>query len=117
VQRPSIPILSTGAASYPLSRPVAAVYEQQVSIKIAAGVSCVQGTRGKVMALGSGFMFADEYLDKEENAKLFDVLFQWLTTDNVQLNAIDAEDPDVSSRRVIFSYFIGCRLPSLTKHH
>ena len=41
-------------------------------------------------------MFSDQYLDKEENAKIMDVLFQWLTTENVVLNAIDAEDPEVS---------------------
>ena len=40
-------------------------------------------------------MFSDAYLDKEENEKVLDVLFQWMTG-KLQLNAIDAEAPDVS---------------------
>ena len=42
-------------------------------------------------------MFSDQYLDKEENGKLQDVLFRWLTSDEIPLNPIDAEDPEVGS--------------------
>jgi len=37
---------------------------------------------------------------------LQDVIFQWLTTDDIQLNNIDAEDPEVL--RVYFIY-IHCK--------
>ena len=57
--------------------------------------SLSQYSKGKLAAVGSVHMFSDQYLDKEENAKIMDVIFQWLTTDNVVLNAIDAEDPEV----------------------
>ena len=40
-------------------------------------------------------MFSDQYIDKEENWKLFDVILRWLTTDEISLNPIDAEDPEV----------------------
>jgi intraflagellar transport protein 52 len=40
-------------------------------------------------------MFHDHYIDKEENSKLQDVIFRWLTSDDITLNAIDAEDPEV----------------------
>ncbi|XP_074868047.1 intraflagellar transport protein 52 homolog isoform X2 [Carettochelys insculpta] len=46
--------------------------------------------------LGSCHMFSDQYLDKEENSKIMDVLFQWLTTTDIHLNQIDAEDPEIS---------------------
>ncbi len=40
-------------------------------------------------------MFSDSYIEKEENGKLFDVLLQFLTTDQIVLNSIDANEPDV----------------------
>ena len=55
-----------------------------------------QNGRGKVVVLGSAHMFHDHYIDKEENSKLQDVIFRWLTSDDITLNAIDAEDPEVS---------------------
>ena len=45
--------------------------------------------------MGSAHMFHDHYIDKEENSKLQDVIFRWLTSDDITLNAIDAEDPEV----------------------
>ncbi|XP_061864911.1 intraflagellar transport protein 52 homolog isoform X3 [Colius striatus] len=51
---------------------------------------------GKLAALGSSHMFSDQYLDKEENSKIMDVLFQWLTTSDIYLNQIDMEDPEIS---------------------
>ena len=48
------------------------------------------------MVLGSVHMFSDQYLDKEENAKVQDIIFRWLTTDDIVLNPIDADDPEVS---------------------
>lgn len=39
-------------------------------------------------------MFSDQYLDKEENSKIQEVVFRWLTTDDITLNPIDAEDPE-----------------------
>ena len=58
--------------------------------------SHTQNGRGKVVVLGSAHMFHDHYIDKEENSKLQDVIFRWLTSDDITLNAIDAEDPEVS---------------------
>ncbi|XP_036178308.1 intraflagellar transport protein 52 homolog isoform X3 [Myotis myotis] len=51
---------------------------------------------GKLAVLGSCHMFSDQYLDKEENSKIMDVVFQWLTTEDIHLNQIDAEDPEIS---------------------
>ncbi len=44
-------------------------------------------------------MFSDQYLDKEENNKLQEVIFRWLTSDDISLNPIDAEDPEARRGR------------------
>eukprot|EP00730_Choanoeca_flexa_P020033 TRINITY_DN9794_c0_g1_i1.p2 TRINITY_DN9794_c0_g1~~TRINITY_DN9794_c0_g1_i1.p2 ORF type:complete len:428 (+),score=73.70 TRINITY_DN9794_c0_g1_i1:101-1384(+) len=83
VQHPSVPVLSTGTVSIPLNRPTCAFYESDIK-------------PGKLAVLGSCHIFADDYFDKEENATLLDVLLQWMTTDEVVLNAIDADEPEVA---------------------
>ncbi|KAJ3103388.1 Intraflagellar transport protein 52 [Phlyctochytrium bullatum] len=83
VQKPAIALLSSGTVSYPLNRPIGAIYTNEA-------------TNGKIIVVGSGQMFSDAYLDKEENGKLFDVLIQLLTSDKISLNNIDANEPDVS---------------------
>jgi intraflagellar transport protein 52 len=82
IQKPAIPLLSSGTVSYPLNRPL-------------AGITQPSASGGKVMAIGSGHIFSDAYLDKEENAKLFDVFLQLLSTSKITLNTIDANEPDV----------------------
>ncbi|KAJ3151652.1 Intraflagellar transport protein 52 [Geranomyces michiganensis] len=83
VQKPAIPILSSGSVSYPLNRPVGAVYSHPNS-------------GGKLVVVGAAQMFSDSYLEKEENAKLLDVLVQFCTSDKIVLNSIDASEPDIS---------------------
>ncbi|KAJ3375358.1 Intraflagellar transport protein 52 [Allomyces arbusculus] len=83
VQKPSIPILSSGSMSYPLNRPIAAVYSHP-------------NGKGKLAVVASVDMFADQYMDKEDNGKIFQVLIDWLTSDRVQLNSIDANEPEIA---------------------
>ncbi|OAJ36371.1 hypothetical protein BDEG_20550 [Batrachochytrium dendrobatidis JEL423] len=83
VQKPAVPLLSSGTVSYPLNRPIGAVYQ-------------TSNKGGKMIVVGSAKMFSDEYIEKEENAKLFDVLIQLLTSDKVVLNSIDSNEPDIS---------------------
>ena len=45
--------------------------------------------------IGSAHLFSDQYLDKEENGKLQEVIWQWMTSDDITLNTIDADNPDV----------------------
>ncbi|XP_067009694.1 intraflagellar transport protein 52 homolog [Anabrus simplex] len=85
VAKPAVAILSTGSIAFPLNRPVCAFY--------------IQGSKspsGKLAVLGSAQLFADQYLEKEDNDRLRDVIFRFLTTSEVQLNNIDAEDPEIS---------------------
>lgn len=81
VMKPAVAVLSTGSVCFPLNRPVLAFHQVKA---------------GKLAVLGSCHMFSDQYLDKEENSKIMDVVFQWLITDNIQLNQIDAEDPEIT---------------------
>ena len=59
-----------------------------------------QDGHGKLAVIGSAHIFSDSYLDKEENGRLQDVVFRWLTSDDISLNSIDAEDPDVRGGRM-----------------
>ncbi|XP_025061174.1 intraflagellar transport protein 52 homolog isoform X2 [Alligator sinensis] len=83
VMKPAVAVLSTGSVCFPLNRPILAFYQHK-------------NRGGKLAVLGSCHMFSDQYLDKEENRKIMDVLFQWLTTSDIHLNQIDAEDPEIS---------------------
>uniref|UniRef100_A0A665WKN1 Uncharacterized protein n=1 Tax=Echeneis naucrates TaxID=173247 RepID=A0A665WKN1_ECHNA len=82
VMKPAVAVLSTGSVCFPLNRPVLAFYQGKEA--------------GKLVVLGSCHMFSDPYIDKEENSKIMDVVLQWLMTDNIQLNQIDAEDPEIT---------------------
>ncbi|KAF6728561.1 Intraflagellar transport-like protein 52 [Oryzias melastigma] len=82
VIKPAVAVLSTGSVCFPLHRPVLAFYHGKEAGKLAVSGSC--------------HMFSDQYIDKEENSKILDVLLQWLMSDNIHLNQIDAEDPEIS---------------------
>lgn len=84
VQKPAVPVLSSGTVALPVNRPITAFY------------STKNGKNGRLAVIGSTHLLQDGYLDKEENLKVLDVVMQWLTNKNFQLNTIDAEDPDVS---------------------
>jgi intraflagellar transport protein 52 len=88
IQKPAVAVLSSGSVSFPLNRPICAFH------RAASG-------GGKLAVLGSCHIFSDQYIDKEENNKLFDVILQFLTTDDVHLNVIDAEDPEISDYHFI----------------
>jgi len=83
VQKPSVPILSTGHIAFPLNRPVAAVFSHE--------------SGGRLIVLGSVHFFHDDYLEKEDNSHILDFCMRWLTgAKGTSLNHIDAEDPDIN---------------------
>ncbi|XP_038144960.1 intraflagellar transport protein 52 homolog [Cyprinodon tularosa] len=79
---PAVAVLSTGSICFPLNRPILAFYHRKES--------------GKLAVLGSCHMFCDQYIDKEENSKIMDVMLQWLMSESIQLNQIDAENPEIA---------------------
>ena len=60
VARPAVPVLSTGSVSFPLNRPVCAFYSHP-------------GSGGKLAVLGSGAMFADQYIGKYQKRFVFEI--------------------------------------------
>eukprot|EP01061_Rhynchopus_euleeides_P017805 TRINITY_DN29482_c0_g1_i1.p1 TRINITY_DN29482_c0_g1~~TRINITY_DN29482_c0_g1_i1.p1 ORF type:complete len:511 (+),score=201.99 TRINITY_DN29482_c0_g1_i1:222-1754(+) len=88
VQKPAVPLLSSGYLAYPLNRPVCAVYEHEQK----GG-----GRPGRLMVVSSLQMFEDKWYGEEENARLSEVLLWWLLYHPaVKLNSIDAEEPEIS---------------------
>lgn len=87
VQRPAIPLLSSGFMAYPLNRPVAAVWE--------ASEGDDRSSRGKWLVLGSAQVFEDSWIGKEENEKLTTVIIDYLLH-RLKLNQIDADEPDIT---------------------
>eukprot|EP01038_Epipyxis_sp_PR26KG_P005310 gene5310-7374_t len=89
VQRPSIPLLSSGPVSYPMNRPISAMWESETVME--AG-----GQRGRLVVIGSVELFGDDWLDKEENSKLCDVLFSWLLSETDLDMTSDRLDADLA---------------------
>lgn len=69
VQRPARAVLSSGAVSYPMNRAICAAWEGNST------------KRPRVVAVGSVEMLSDEWLEKEENALVCDMIFKWLARD------------------------------------
>ena len=91
VQKPAFPVLSSGALALPFNRPLCAMWD---------GVA--QGLGGRICVLGSSQMLHDEWLDKEDNASVIDLIFSWVSgADTVAMDTIDANDPDVTEYQVV----------------
>ena len=88
VQRPAVPILSSGSISFPMNRPITAMWEADT---VAAG-----SQRGRLVVVGSVEMFGDDWLDKEENGKICDMLFSWLLNEVDLDMTSDRQDADLS---------------------
>ena len=113
VQRPGVPILSSGFMAYPLNRPICSYYESPTIVhpaQLIAAMAQQSGAasqltqhqiaglpprRGKMVIFGSALPFEDTWFGKEENEKLCTVLFD-LLLHRVKLNAIDADNPDIT---------------------
>eukprot|EP00927_Polykrikos_kofoidii_P027243 TRINITY_DN24043_c0_g1_i1.p1 TRINITY_DN24043_c0_g1~~TRINITY_DN24043_c0_g1_i1.p1 ORF type:complete len:450 (-),score=108.27 TRINITY_DN24043_c0_g1_i1:43-1392(-) len=86
VQKPALPVLSSGPISYPLNRPVAAVYNNK---------STPSG--GRLCALGSVRMLDDDFLELEKNKSVVDVLLKWLLgLGDCDLSFPYGEEPELS---------------------
>ena len=83
VHPPAIPILSSGASSYPLNCPT---------------IATVNVRNGTLTVIGSPNVFTDDWFRKENNEQLFNYLVDLIITKEAQLNKIDAEHPELSER-------------------
>ena len=97
VESPACTLLSSGSTSYPVDCPIAAAWESVDDIH--------DGQQGRVIVVGSSDMFADEWIEKEENSQLCNVLFRFLLRQDVSfdpsMGRSDFEEiecvPDISS--------------------
>jgi intraflagellar transport protein 52 len=88
VQKPANAILSSGFIAYPLNRAIGAVWEGQGEGR---------GGTGRVAVLGSVEMFADDWLDKEQNKSIQDALVKWLLRDgDMDLTKVDSDQQELS---------------------
>jgi len=89
VQKPALPILSSGPISYPLNRPIAAVWDgSSTHNKAVAGRICV---------LGSVRMLDDDFIELEKNRSVLDQLLHWLLNiGDCELNFPYSEEPELS---------------------
>ena len=76
VQSPVYTLLTSASTSYPADCPIVATWES----------ANVGGKQGRVLVLGSSDIFANDWLDKEENLKLCNVLFCYLLGQNVSFD-------------------------------
>mmetsp|Transcript_10515 Transcript_10515/g.16538 ORF Transcript_10515/g.16538 Transcript_10515/m.16538 type:complete len:386 (-) Transcript_10515:262-1419(-) len=74
-QAPARPLLSSGPISFPLNRPVAAAWEAE---NRGGDEDENNSGGGRLVVVSSVEIFADEWLDKEENQPLMEVLLRWL---------------------------------------
>ena len=92
VQSPAYTLLSSGSTSYPVDCPIAASWEST-------------DNTGRILVVGSADMFADDWLEKEANSQLFNVLFRFLLRQDISfdpsMGRSDFEEkecvPDISS--------------------
>lgn len=80
IQRPAACIMSSGSCTYPFNQPLGAI--------------CAKN--GRICVFGSHLMFSEEYVNKEDNRKLLDVLLKWLTG-QLALTVMEADEPDLTN--------------------
>ncbi|KAH9589133.1 hypothetical protein LSM04_002684 [Trypanosoma melophagium] len=90
VNRPGVPILSSGFMAYPLNRPITAVWESNEVVE-----HNNRKKQGKLLLIGSALVMEDSWFGKEENELLSTVLFDYMNH-KVKLNQIDADEPDIT---------------------
>ncbi|XP_066247787.1 intraflagellar transport protein 52 homolog [Euwallacea similis] len=89
VMRPSVICFKSGFSTFPIDCPLGAVFYNEK-------------TGGKLVAIGSGYMFADKYLDQEKNDSFRDILFKFLTSDeSVHFLPTDHDDIEISDRNIV----------------
>ncbi|KAA6401768.1 MAG: putative Intraflagellar transport protein 52 [Streblomastix strix] len=84
VQKPAVPILSSGKQCTPMQRP------------IAASVENIKG-KGRLVVIGGYHLFDDEFIKEEQNKILANIIINYLKDTTFKLNTLDSEEPDLLS--------------------
>ena len=70
---PSLPILSSGAISFPVKRPIGAVWDASTTNSFHG-----KNRDGKILVLGSSEMFSNDWIDKENNGTILETMIHFL---------------------------------------
>lgn len=100
VKRPAVPLVSTAQEAYPLNSPIIAVYDGNTARDENGKAMMTQdehgravNKKGRLLVVGSAKVFDDDWLPKEENQKLLEILMRWMKPDmSIALNQTDADD-------------------------
>lgn len=65
----------------------------------------VTGKLGKLAVIGSGHLLTDKYINWEENDKIREILFDFLITNKITINEIDANDPEVYNLMISLMFY------------
>lgn len=87
VRNPANVLLTTGSAVYPFNRPLAGYYSNS--------------NGGKILAVGSGYMFDDKYIIEDTNMAIWDYFLRLLVEDNIKLTSNDFNDIDINDNKLI----------------
>lgn len=87
VRSPANILMTTGAMVYPFNRPIAGYYCNEKN--------------GKILALGSGYMFEDKYIGEETNMLIWEYLIQLLLDDTQTFSNYDFADIDLNDNTLI----------------
>lgn len=89
VMKPSVVCFKSGFSTFPVDCPLGAVY-------------CNDKSGGKLVAIGSGYMFSDKYLDQEKNDKFRDILLKFLSSsEQAYFLPTDHDDIEVTDRNIV----------------
>lgn len=77
-----------------MNRPIAAMWEAET-------VNNIGARRGRMVVIGSVEIFSDDWIDKDENSKLCDILVSWLLGEADLDMTSDRNDADISDYRPV----------------
>lgn len=87
VRGPANILMTTGSAVYPFNRPIAGYYCNEKN--------------GKILAIGSGYMFEDKYISEETNMAIWDYLIRLMNDSTQKFSSYDFADIDLSDNTLI----------------
>ncbi|KAF5304820.1 hypothetical protein FQR65_LT07837 [Abscondita terminalis] len=89
VSRPSAVAFTSGTTTFPVDRPLGAVY-------------CNPNSGGVLITIGSGYMFSDKYVDQEQNEKFREFVFGFLSlTEKVSVTSDHDDDLEIWDHHIV----------------
>lgn len=89
VNKPSIVAFTSGTSSFPVNQTIGGLFYDEK-------------TMGRLVAIGSGHMFSDKYIDQEQNDKLREIFMEFLKSEkNIQFTPMDHDDMDSMDQHIV----------------